>query len=86
MSYPGPSLRPMTSPPTITEAHLDRACKIAHDAYESAAVARGWLAPSARIPWSEVHGASRAILRASVAAVLSFERAERRNAEPDALF
>ena len=67
---------------TILASDLDAAAAIAHEAYEAAAIEAGWLNPKHRLEWAAVPEPSRAILRASIAAVLDWSTSGRR---PDPL-
>lgn len=52
---------------------VEEACRVMHDAYESAAAANGWeTQASSRKPWSEVPEENKATMRAAVSALLDW--------------
>lgn len=54
-----------------TDADVELACEVMHDAYEAAAVDAGWETQKrSRKPWSDVPEANKATMRAAVRALL----------------
>jgi len=62
----------------LTDAEVEEACEIMHDAYEAAAVDNGWDTQArSRRPWAEVPSANQATMRAAVRALLAHDRSKR---------
>ena len=54
-----------------TDAEVEAACEVMHDAYEAAAVGAGWETQEAsRKPWADVPEANKVTMRAAVHALL----------------
>lgn len=57
----------------LTDALVEQACEVMHDAYEQAAVGAGWdTNPASRRPWADVPPANQATMRAAVRALLEW--------------
>jgi len=58
----------------VSEAFVEQACEVMHNAYEAAALGAGWETQErSRKPWADVPEANKATMRAAVAALLAWQ-------------
>lgn len=59
----------------MSDAQIERACEIMHDAYEKAAAEAGWETQKrSRVPWADVPEANKKTMRAAVRALLEWQK------------